>query len=94
MFSNIINLDTIESENTAIAAFSHPKFKNRWLSSINSSQHDRLLTMFKTTVANKIEEIAISSTDSESTESSDQSNDQSQDFFNFEPLLSTGSNAQ
>jgi len=42
-FSNIVNLKTIEAENAAIAAFSHPKFKNRWPSCIDSSQHDRLL---------------------------------------------------
>lgn len=36
-FSNILNLNAIEAENAVIATFSHPKFKNRWLSCIDSS---------------------------------------------------------
>jgi len=48
--------------------------------------------MFKTAITNKIEEInMMPSTDSESTE---QSNGESHDFFNFDPLVSTESNAQ
>lgn len=94
-FSNITNLNTIEAENAAIVAFSHPKFKNRWLSCIDFSQHDRLIKMFKTAVANKIEEMNImSSTDSELTELSKQSNEESQNFFNFDLLVNTDSNAQ
>ena len=94
-FSNLVNLNTIEADNAAIAALSHPKFKNRWLSCIDSSHIDRLHKIFNTAVANKIEEINImSSTDSESTELYTQSNEESHDFFNFDPLVSTGSNAQ
>ncbi|XP_016659129.1 uncharacterized protein LOC107883501 [Acyrthosiphon pisum] len=48
--------------------------------------------MFKTAIANKIEKINIMpSTDSETTE---QSNGETHDFFNFDPLVSTESNAQ
>lgn len=73
------------SRPVAIAAFSHPKFKNSWLSCIDSSQHDRLIKMFKTAVANKIEKMNImSSTDSELMKLSEQSNQESQDFFNFD----------
>ncbi|XP_050064551.1 uncharacterized protein LOC126553428 [Aphis gossypii] len=94
-FSNLVNLNTIEADNAAIAALSHPKFKNRWLSCIDSSHIDRLHKIFNTAVANKIEEINImSSTDSELTELYTQSNEESHDFFNFDPLVSTGSNAQ
>jgi len=94
-FSNLVNLNTIEADNAAIVALSHPKFKNRWLSCIDSSYHDRLLKMFNTAVANKIEEIHImSSTDSDSIELYKQSNDESHDFFNFDPLVSTANNAQ
>jgi len=94
-FSNLVNLNTIEADNTVIAAFSHPKFKNRWLSCIDSSYHDRLNKMFNSAVANKIEEINImSSTDSESTELYTHSNEESHDLFNFDPLVNTDSNAQ
>jgi len=94
-FSNLVNLNTIDVDNAAIAAFSHPKFKNRLLSCIDSSYHDRLLKMFYTAVTNEIEEINImSSTDLESTVLYTQSNEESHDFFNFEPLVSTASNAQ
>lgn len=51
--------------------------------------------MFKTAVANKIKEMNVmSSTDSELTELPEHSNEESQDFFNFDSLVNTGSNAQ
>ncbi|KAL4084938.1 hypothetical protein QTP88_027804 [Uroleucon formosanum] len=94
-FSNLVNLNTIKADNAAIAALSHPKFKNRWLSCIDSSHIDRLHKIFNTAVANKIEEINIMlSTDSESTELYTQSYEECHDFFYFDPLVSTGSNAQ
>jgi len=84
-FSNIVQLNTIEAENAIIAAFSHPKFKNRWLSSIGSSQHDRCIQIFKTAVTNKIKEInIISLTNLESPELYEQSEspyEEAHDFF-------------
>lgn len=85
----MIKLNTIKAENAAIATFSHPKFKNRWLSCNDFSRHNRFLIMFKTAIANKMEETYIkSSTDSESTELSEQSNEKFHDFFNFDSLVS------
>ncbi|KAL4083894.1 hypothetical protein QTP88_029210 [Uroleucon formosanum] len=37
-FCNILNFNTIEAENAAIAAFSYPQFKNKWLNCIDSAQ--------------------------------------------------------
>ena len=36
-FSNILSCNTVEADNTAIAVFSHPKFKNKWLNCIRTS---------------------------------------------------------
>jgi len=42
-FSNILSFNTVEADNAAIAAFSHPKFKNKWLNCIHtSSSRDKL----------------------------------------------------
>lgn len=91
-FSNLVNLNTIESDN---AALSHSKFKNRWLCCIDFSYLDRLHKIFNTAVGNKIEEKNImSSTDSESTELYKESNEESHNFFNFDPLECTGTYAQ
>jgi len=94
-FSNLVQLNTIEAENAMIAAFSHPKFKNRWLSCIDSSQHDRCIQIFKTAVTNKIKEInTISSTNSESVEYEQSTYEEPHDFFDFDPLVNIDSTAQ
>lgn len=54
-FSNILDLNTIESYNAAIVAFSHPKFKKKWLNYINISFRDKLLSIFKKAVTAEFE---------------------------------------
>lgn len=46
-FSNILSLNTIESDNATIAVFSHPKFKKKWLNHINTSSRGKLLSILK-----------------------------------------------
>ncbi|KAL4125895.1 hypothetical protein QTP88_010132 [Uroleucon formosanum] len=50
-FSNILSFNTVEADYAAIAAFSHPKFKNKWLNCIYTSySRDKLLSIFKKAV--------------------------------------------
>ncbi|KAL1487933.1 hypothetical protein ABEB36_015317 [Hypothenemus hampei] len=39
--------NTSQSYNAAIAAFSYPRFKKRWLNSVDPNLHDLLLSKFK-----------------------------------------------
>jgi len=42
---------TVEADNAAIAAFSHPKFKNKWLNCSHTSySRDKFLSIFRKTV--------------------------------------------
>lgn len=50
-FGEILELHTHKSKNAAIAAFSHPQFKKRWLKCVKKDEHDHLLGEFKNAVA-------------------------------------------
>ncbi|KAL4098463.1 hypothetical protein QTP88_023069 [Uroleucon formosanum] len=77
-FSNILSCNTIEGENAAIAAFSHPKLKNKWLNCIpKSSSRDKLLSIFKKAVTAK----SITRTSEENVEIEEDQND----FYDFGP---------
>jgi len=49
-FFNSLSLITIEADNAAIAAFSHTKFKNKWLNCIHTFFREQHLSIFKKTV--------------------------------------------
>ncbi|VVC29757.1 Ribonuclease H-like domain [Cinara cedri] len=80
-FSNILNLNTIEADNAAIAAFSHPKFKKKWLNYINISFHEKFLFLFK----NKVSAIHTT-TSGEDFEIEEDSSD----FFYFGSMIQNG----
>jgi len=75
-FSIVLSCNTVEAENAAIAAFSHPKFKNKWLNCIpTSSSSDKLLSIFKKAVTAE----SITRTSTENVEIEEDQND----FYDF-----------
>ncbi|XP_011875029.1 PREDICTED: uncharacterized protein LOC105565991 [Vollenhovia emeryi] len=55
-FNQFYNLTTPESKNAAIAAMSYPRFKNKWLSCVESIKRNEVINMFKTIISKEIHE--------------------------------------
>lgn len=55
-FSQFYNLTTPESENAAIAALCYPRFKNKWILCLESTQRNKILNTFKTIISKEINE--------------------------------------
>ncbi|KAL4132413.1 hypothetical protein QTP88_009567 [Uroleucon formosanum] len=85
-FCNILNFNTIEAENAAIAAFSYPQFKNKWLNCIDSASHDKLLSIFKKAVVAELNSTKINEENFESQV------DNYFDFFDFGPATQADRN--
>lgn len=85
-FCNILNFNTIEAENAAIAAFSYPQFKNKWLNCIDSAFHDKLLSIFKKAVAAELNSTKINEENFESQV------DNYFDFYDFGPATQADRN--
>ncbi|XP_076625083.1 uncharacterized protein LOC143343753 [Colletes latitarsis] len=83
-FENYLNFRTPESEKAVIAAFSHPKFKNKWLSCVETDKHKRLLSLFKRALSSQIE----TDTPTSATPNNHESN-KFNHFFDFGTLSST-----
>lgn len=79
-FSNILSFKTVEADNAAIATFSHPKFKNKWLNCIHTScSRDKLLSIFKKAVTAEF----ITTTSDENFEIEEDHSD----FYDFGPAI-------
>lgn len=55
-FERFFDLNTAEAEHAAIAALSYPRFKNKWLSCLESDNRDKVLELFKTVISKQINE--------------------------------------
>ena len=77
-FKMFFNMNTVESENAAIAALSYPRFKNKWLTCLDPADEDKVIKVFKTVISKQIYEKpkeAINMTKNDKKESK---------FFNFD----------
>jgi len=72
-------LTTPESENAAIAALSYPRFKNKWLSCVESIQQNKILNTFKTIISKEIHE-KLKTAATHTTKNTRKENN----FFNFD----------
>lgn len=75
-FAEFFMFSTPEANNSALAALTHPKFKNRWFTCINEDHRERLMNLFQKEVAEKMK------LDNEQIPSSSASTSQN-DFFYF-----------
>lgn len=55
-FENLFDISTPKAENAAIAALSHPRFKNKWLTCLDPADRTRILNVFKTCISKQINE--------------------------------------
>ncbi|KYN28703.1 hypothetical protein ALC57_01869 [Trachymyrmex cornetzi] len=53
-FSQFYDLNTPEAESAAIAALSHSRFKNKWLSCVEPTQRNKVLNIFKINISKEI----------------------------------------
>jgi len=69
-FASYFDFTSIEAKEASIAAFSHPYFKNKWLTCISRDKHEQLLSIFKTAILSELEteQPSTSTTSTESTE--------------------------
>lgn len=79
----ILNFESEEAENAAIAIFSYPRFKNKWLATVLILFHDSLISHLPKAVAKKIAKIGIHTSMQISTKETTTSL-QNDDFFHFD----------
>ncbi|KZC09621.1 hypothetical protein WN55_01196 [Dufourea novaeangliae] len=53
-FTNYFNFTTPEANNVALAALSHPQFKNQWFPCIEKFHRDELMELFKKTITQEL----------------------------------------